>query len=73
VEVASRFVDSITECFLLLSRHPYAGRARNDDLGPGRRSFPIGEYVIVYSVRDSDVLVLRVVHGRRDLLALFGE
>jgi len=73
VEVANRLIDSITDRFLLLTSHPYAGRARNDDLGSGRRSFPVGDYVIVYSVRSGDVLVLRVVHGRRDLAALFGD
>lgn len=36
------------------------------------RSFPVGEYVIVYCVDGRDVLILRVVHGRRDLEALFG-
>jgi len=72
LEIADRLIDSITDRFLLLARHPYAGRSRDDDLGRGRRSFPVGEYVIVYSVRSSDVLILRVIHGRRDLAALFG-
>ena len=30
-----------------------------------------GEYVIVYCVENKEVLILRVVHGRRDLEALF--
>jgi len=29
------------------------------------------EYVIVYSVEGEDVLILRVVHGRRDFETLF--
>ena len=56
---------------LLSSRHPHLGRRRDDDLGVGSRSFPVGEYVIVYCVENEDVLILRVVHGR-DLEALFG-
>lgn len=36
LEIANRLADSITDRFLLLATHPYAGRARNDDLGPGR-------------------------------------
>ena len=71
-EIADRFVDSITERFLLLAGHPYLGRPRDDDLGIGLRSFPVGEYVIVYLVENEDVLILRVVHGRRDLEELFG-
>ena len=72
-EFANRLIDSITDRFLLLASYPYAGRARADDLGPGRRSFPVGEYVIVYRIRGEDVLILRVVHGHRDLEALFGD
>jgi toxin ParE1/3/4 len=72
VEVADRFVDSITERFLLLAGHPYLGRPRDDDFGAGLRSFPVGEYVVVYLVEDKDVLILRVVHGRRDMEELFG-
>lgn len=39
----------------------------------GYRSFPVGEYVIVYAVEAEDVLILRVAHGRRDIEALFGR
>lgn len=72
-EIANRLIDSITDRFVLLSTHPYIGRSRSDDLGPGRRSFPVGEYVIIYRVKDNDALILRVVHSRRDLEALFGD
>ena len=73
--VADRQIDAITERFYLLSGHPQVGRARDDDLGAGRRSFPVQRrYVIVYAVTaDNDVLVLRVVHGRQDLNALMGR
>jgi toxin ParE1/3/4 len=73
LEIANRLIDSITDRFVMLANHPHAGRQRNDDLGTSRRSFPVGEYLIVYRVEDKDVLILRVVHGRRDLGALFGE
>jgi toxin ParE1/3/4 len=55
----------------LLAGFPYAGCARENDLGSGTRSFPTGEHVIVYAVADDDVLILRVLHGRRDLESLF--
>ena len=70
-EIADRLVDSITERFFLLGGHPYLGRPRDDDFGIGLRSFPVGEYVIVYLAQDEDALVLRVVHGHRDLEELF--
>jgi len=49
------------------------GRSREEDFGHGYRGLPVGEYVIVYSVENEDVLVLRVVHGRRQLEDLFGQ
>ena len=45
VDLANRLIDSITGRFVLLSGHRYLGRARDDDFGPGSRSFPVGEYV----------------------------
>ncbi len=71
VQVADRLIDSITDRFFLLASHPYLGRARDDDFGVGSRSFPVGEYVVVYCVVDANVLILRVAHGRRDIEALF--
>jgi len=73
MELATRLVDRITGRFFLLAGFPYAGRAGDRDFGVGLRSFPVGEYVNVYSVDGPDVSILRVVHGRRDLESLFGQ
>jgi toxin ParE1/3/4 len=54
VEVADRLIDSITERFFLLANYPNIGRRRDDDLRPGLRSFSVGEYIIVYRLRDED-------------------
>jgi toxin ParE1/3/4 len=70
-EVADRFIDSLTDRFFLLATHPNLGRARDADLRPGLRTFPVGEYVIIYSVQDENVLILRVLRGSRDLRDLF--
>jgi len=72
VEIADRLIDSITERFFLLARHPHMGRRRDEDLRPGLRSFPVGEYVIVCRTEDEDVLILHVVRGSRKIEALFG-
>jgi len=72
MEIADRLIDSITDGFFLLGNHPYVGRLR-DDLRPGLRSFPVGQYVIVYRVDGIDVLILHVMHGRRDIQAMFGR
>jgi len=73
IDIANRLIDTVTDRFFRLASHPYLGRAREDDLGIGMRSFPVGEYIIVYCVEDDDVLILRVAHGKRDMETLFGH
>ncbi len=73
-EAATRVVENITERFWLLARNPYMGRRRDHDLRPGLRSLAAGDYVLIYchSILDDDVvLILHVMHGHRDLAALF--
>jgi toxin ParE1/3/4 len=72
-ETADRLIDSITERFLLVANYPNIGRRRDDDLRPGLRSFPVGEYIIIYRLRDEDVLILRGLRGSRNIQALFGR
>jgi toxin ParE1/3/4 len=72
LEAADRLIDSISKRFFILSNHPYLGRARDDDFGEGTRSLATGEYVIVYAVEGTEVFILRVIHGRRDLETVFG-
>jgi toxin ParE1/3/4 len=67
IERADRLVDAISDRFHLLSDHPRLGRER-PDLRPGLRSFPVGDYVIIYGIDDSDdVRILHILHGRRDI------
>ena len=73
IEIANRLIDTITDRFAALGRFPYIGRSRDQDFGPGYRSVAVGKYVIVYRIESEDALVLRVVHGRRDLERLFGH
>lgn len=72
VEIADRLIDSITDRFFLLANHPYVGRLR-EDLRPGLRSFPVGQYVIIYRIEDADVLILHVLHSHRDVQRIFHE
>ncbi|HMD48462.1 MAG TPA: type II toxin-antitoxin system RelE/ParE family toxin [Bryobacteraceae bacterium] len=60
IDVATRVVESITDRFWL-------------DLRPGLRSFPAEDYVIIYRIEEDVVLILHVVHGSRDIAALFGH
>jgi toxin ParE1/3/4 len=67
---ADRFIDFITRRFKLLGENPYAGRSR-DELRPGYRSFPVGQYVVFNRVSESRVQIMHVLHGKRDIGALF--
>jgi toxin ParE1/3/4 len=64
---ADRFIDLLTRQYRLLGNMPYAGRQR-DEIRPGYRSFPVGEYLIFYRVMEPGIRIMHVVHGHMDLL-----
>jgi toxin ParE1/3/4 len=68
-DVADRVVDNFTHHFFLISRHPKMGRSR-DELRAGYRSFPVGQYLILYRVGEKAVEIMHVLHGRRDLRSI---
>ena len=70
IETANRLIDIITDRFYILATFPRIGRAR-EDFGRGYRSLAVGEYVVLYCLENEEVLILRVVHGHRDLDSLF--
>ena len=72
-EIADHLIDSIADCFFMLSKHPHLGRHRDYDLRPGLRSMTVAEYVLIYRIEGSDVLILHVIHGRRDLKTLLHQ
>jgi toxin ParE1/3/4 len=51
---------------LRLVDYPNLGRAR-PELGPDIRTLLVEQHLVLYSVTDDEVLVLRVLHERRDL------
>jgi len=71
--IADRLIDQLAQRFFMLAQHPYVGRARDEDLRPGLRTFPVGMYIIVYRVVDEEVWILFVTRGDRDIAALLPE
>ena len=63
---ANEFLSELKEHFRLLGENPRMGRQR-DELRLGMRSFPVGEYVILYRITRTGVRISHVIHGRRDL------
>ena len=68
---ADRLIDDIIDRFDLLAEQPEMGRAR-PEFGPGVRSFTVENYIIYYRHKD-DVLIARILHGRRDQAAAWSE
>ncbi|NJL09848.1 MAG: type II toxin-antitoxin system RelE/ParE family toxin [Calothrix sp. SM1_7_51] len=69
-ETAKSFIDKINEKFKLLAESPKLGRNRSE-LSPELRSFPNGNYVIFYRTISDGILVVRVLHGARDIASIF--
>ena len=67
---ADRWVDRVDEQFRMLAAQPMMGRAR-EELAPGVRSFPFGRYVVFYMPLNDGIDVVRVLHGARDIDAVF--
>ncbi|MEK7763007.1 MAG: type II toxin-antitoxin system RelE/ParE family toxin [Nitrospirota bacterium] len=67
---AITFVDRVVESAETLLKTPRIGRIVPEFSRPDLREVLFREYRIVYLVQDNEILILRVVHGSRDLLAL---
>jgi toxin ParE1/3/4 len=70
-QAADQFIDLLTHHFKVLGANPRTGR-RRDELRRGYRSFPVGNYLILYRIIEPGVCIMPVVHGRRDPQTLFG-
>lgn len=63
---ARQFVKKIIQACQGLTDAPRRGREVSS-LGPGVRGLVFGSYLILYQIEPREVVVLRVVHGMRDL------
>lgn len=69
---ARRFVAKLVEQCQRIGDAPFAYTGR-EDLAPGLRMAPMGRYVIFFRVLDDVVRVERVLHGARDIPAVFEQ
>lgn len=70
-EAARRVVERLRAKARRLAQTPGMGRSR-EDLRPDLFSFPVGQHVLFYRPQPGGIVLVRVVHGARDLPALFG-
>lgn len=68
---ADRFVDRLLHSCRKLVAAPRIGRPR-EELAPGMRSLPVGNYLIFYRADRSGIEVVRVLSGYREIEDLFG-
>ena len=69
---ADRTLDAIERRCLQLGHHPLSGVARTD-IRPGIRHLVAGSYLILYRVEVDSVLIVRVLHGRREMQGAMSE
>jgi toxin ParE1/3/4 len=74
VQAADRLLEAAEETFKFLARNPGTGSERNFRKLIGVRSFGIHDfrnYLVFYQRRGNAVVIVRVLHGMRDLPRLF--
>lgn len=69
-KAATAFIERIESKFHPLLTFPEIGAPR-DAIAPGLRAVPYKNYVIYYVFDDTALTIVRVVHGARDVRALF--
>ena len=67
---ADRFLDAIAERILQLATFPESGPSR-PDIGTEVRALTIGNYLVLYRLAEQRIEIVRIVHGARDVSALF--
>jgi toxin ParE1/3/4 len=72
IAVADRQISRIIEATNRLSKWPHSGRPRGGII-PGMRSLVASPYVIFYRPGENAVEIVRVLHGRRDIEAVFTD
>jgi plasmid stabilization system protein ParE len=68
---ADRLIDAIIDRFELLAEQPGMGRLR-PEFGADIRSLTVENHVIYYR-HDGEILIARVLHGRRDQAAAWSQ
>ncbi len=67
---ADEFLDRIDAKLQALARNPGMGK-RREELLPGLRSFPVGNYLVFYLEIENGVDVIRILNGSRDIDEIF--
>lgn len=69
---ADKLSEQIDDAERVIGANPGMGKDRSN-FRPGYRSVTVGDYQLFFRVTDTEVIVLRFIHGRRDLPAAIAE
>lgn len=69
---ADHLIDLLHEKFSLLTAYPHIGRSC-DAFATGLRRIPAVNYIVFYRVAPDHIEIARVLHGARDIEAIFEE
>ena len=69
---ADKYFDGMMDLFDLLSAQPEIARLRQKFIPPVRLHI-YGSHIAIFETIDGGVAIIRVLHQRRDILALLGE
>lgn len=69
---ADRLILDLIDAEDRLAEFPETGRAR-PEIRPGIRSWPVGAYILLYRIERDGILIVRIVHGARELRALLDD
>jgi plasmid stabilization system protein ParE len=70
---ADKTIEALQEAMRKLGEMPGIGHRRDDLADESLRVFPVYSYLVIYRAETSPLQVIRVLHGARDLEAIFGE
>ena len=62
-----RVVSTLFEAFDRIAEMPWIGRRRDDVKVDRYRFFPVRPYIVVYDPTRTPLVIVRVVHGHRDM------
>lgn len=66
LSAAANWLDKLEETLELLASQPYLGQAV-DGIRPGLRRLTQGNYLLFYEPRDDGIVLVRVLHGARNI------
>lgn len=67
LQAADRFITRLFDAFETLARNPGMGHKREDLTKLPVLFWPVGNFLIIYRAERSQVEIVAVVHGKRDI------